>query len=94
MIGQVAYRLKLPTTARIHPVFHVSQLKKSLQAEIQTQPLPAALKEDLDLEVEPEAVKQIRTITDGTKEVLIKWKNLPEFENTWESYETINTQFP
>jgi len=42
-IGEVAYRLKLPDTARIHPVFHMSLLKKSLGPTVEPQPLPAAL---------------------------------------------------
>ncbi|KAK8559995.1 hypothetical protein V6N12_012804 [Hibiscus sabdariffa] len=34
------------------------------------------------------------TIVDGSAGVLIKWKDLSDFENSWESYEVISAQFP
>jgi hypothetical protein len=39
-IGSVAYKLLLPPTASIHPVFHVSQLKKHIGNKIVQSTLP------------------------------------------------------
>lgn len=53
-IGAVAYHLQLPDTARIHPVFHVSQLKKAIGNQPAHPELPIDLTDDLRLKWEPE----------------------------------------
>ena len=45
-IGSVAYELKLPPDSKVHPVFHVSLLKKAVAATATYQPLPACLTEE------------------------------------------------
>lgn len=75
----MAYRLNLPSKARIHPIFHVSQLKKAVGPTITQQPLPTRLTEEIELAVTPKEVKEICYLLDGMMEVLVKWEELPDF---------------
>lgn len=94
-IGEVAYRLKLPLEAVIHNVFHVSQLKRKLGQQQQTQLLAPKLTKEFELQLNPETVLGIRWSKElGANEWLIKWKNLPKTEATWESVYLMNQQFP
>jgi len=93
-IGTVAYKLKLPPGSMVHPVFHVSLLKKCLTPQVQSQPLPNWLAEDWELKLKPAEILAVRYATTGEKEVLVKWQDLLAFETSWESARDINTNFP
>ncbi|KAI0530941.1 hypothetical protein KFK09_000489 [Dendrobium nobile] len=92
-IGVVAYRLKLPPSETIHPVFHVSQLRRVIGDHIAIPELPPTLTEELEVILEPLELKGVRQKEDETKEVLIQWKNLPDYEATWEPYEMVKQHF-
>nr|GEV22215.1 putative mitochondrial protein [Tanacetum cinerariifolium] len=63
-IGNVAYKLKLPSTTTIHPVFHVSQLKKFIGSNIQKNDLPDGLTEEMEKRhVEENRVQQAKQQT-------------------------------
>jgi hypothetical protein len=93
-IGQVAYKLNLPTNAKIHLVFHVSQLKKAVGAGHMVQPLPQCLNEEWELQVQPKEVLAVQKLLNGTEQVLIRWEGLPEAEDTWEEVAVMIHVFP
>lgn len=91
-IGEVVYRLKLPPTSVIHPVFHVSQLRRAIGEHTPSPLLPPTLTEDMEVVLEPAAVEGVRqgvTRQPADTKVLITWKDLPDYEATWEPYELI-----
>ena len=86
-IGTMAYKLELPATSRVHLVFHVSCLKKVIGDKLPIQTIFPELDEEGKIILEPEAVKETRTRqlrNRSISEYLIKWKNLPVEDSTWE----------
>ncbi|KAG6430405.1 hypothetical protein SASPL_108471 [Salvia splendens] len=84
-IGATAYRLQLPETTRIHPVFHVSLLKRAVGEAPAEANLPEGLGGN-DPPFLPEKVLDTRTDQrDGEahSQVLIKWQGMDDDESTW-----------
>lgn len=93
-IGPSAYRLQLPPHSRIHPVLHVSQLKKALGPHCQVQAdLPP---DDFQFAI-PARILQRRLRQEGSRAVpqgLVQWSNQTEALATWEDLEELRQRFP
>jgi hypothetical protein len=93
-VGVVAYRLALPEASRIHPIIHVSQLKKAVGANVQVQ---TTLPSPLDMFAVPARVLQRRLRQQGpvaVSQVLIQWSGQPEVLATWEDCDDLKRRFP
>jgi hypothetical protein len=55
-VGQVSYQLALPSHSKLHPVFHVSCLKKVIRAKCQIQTNLPELVEEGSIWLQPEVV--------------------------------------
>jgi hypothetical protein len=96
-VGAVAYKLKLPVGSRIHPVFHVSLLKKAVGEYNTDEELPDLLADDQIDVYEPEhvlATRKLKQQGEEVNQVLIQWKGKSAEEATWEDMIMIRSQFP
>lgn len=92
-IGEVAYRLDLPQGSRVHPVFHVSILKKTLGSNVEVQTsLPDGFQVREKEQVIPQAVLDSRGLR-GRRQVLVHWQGLPPSDATWEDLLEFQARF-
>ncbi|XP_070681377.1 uncharacterized protein [Malus domestica] len=95
-IGSVAYKLKLPTDSKIHPVFHVSCLKKHLGPGVSPlTTLPVMIEDGLQSR-EPMSILQRRVYRKGNGagvQLLVHWKGSKEEDATWEDYDELAKKF-
>ncbi len=83
-IGKQAYRLALPKTLPIHPVFHMSLLepykRRKGDTEVPALPLPELINDQPEWEVEKILNRRIKK---GKLEYMVKWVGYPEEYNQW-----------
>ncbi|GJV41659.1 kinase-like domain, phloem protein 2-like protein [Tanacetum coccineum] len=95
-IGKVAYKLQLPDHVKVHPVFHISKLKKCRSEAINMGTFPVWVDNGL-LAVEPQAVLDMRMQKKNNKVtvyLLIRWVNGTKDDATWEPAKEFIKRFP
>ncbi|KAK1694297.1 hypothetical protein QYE76_010994 [Lolium multiflorum] len=96
-IGSVAYKLDLPDSCGIHPVFHVSQLKTFVP---DYSPVFSTLPSFPELDTgdpEPESILERRLVKKGNTAIpqgLINWKGIAADAATWEDINVLKVRFP
>ena len=98
-IGKLAYKVQLPRElAGVHPVFHVSQLRRCLR--VPDEQIPAAavdIQENLEYREHP--IRILDTATKDTRSKTIpmckvQWSNHTEREATWEKESELRLHYP
>ena len=92
-VGDVAYKLELPSACRIHPVFHVSQLKIAAGATASSQS-GTPVTDDLELDAKPHDILNIRQPPTGVDEILVAWDGLDPADTTWEDRKIFFAAYP
>jgi len=94
-IGEVSYKVDLPSNIRVHPVFHISQLdnfhENPFPGHTVPPPPPIRINDHEEFEIEEILDHKSRKYNKMVKcFYLIKWKGYPTHDATWEKEEVLN----
>lgn len=95
-VGAVACKLLLPVDVLIHPIFHVSQLKRCHEVPRDISH-PPVLQLSSPYCPTPEAILERRLVKKGNKavcQVLVQWLGLAADQATWEYLFELQHRFP
>lgn len=95
-IGNVAYRLDLPESSRIHPVFHVSLLKKCVGKNIVLESAVPKIDDEGRFLIAPLSLLDNRHIHRRGVEVfqlLVQWEKSRINSATWEDFQVFVASF-
>uniref|UniRef100_A0A8R7QGC1 Tf2-1-like SH3-like domain-containing protein n=1 Tax=Triticum urartu TaxID=4572 RepID=A0A8R7QGC1_TRIUA len=93
----MAYKLQLPDSSRIHPVFHVSQLKPFTP---DYSPVFSELPRTPDLTaapLQPVTILERQMVKKGNNSVVqvrVQWSSLSSASATWEDYNVLRLRYP
>lgn len=96
-VGSVACELELLPHSKIHPIFHVSLLKRKLGNDAVVQPELPLVGEDGQIQLEPLAIldrKLVKRNNSPSTEVLVQWSNSIPEDATWENWYELQQRFP
>lgn len=96
-VGEVAYKLELPNTSQVHPVVHVSQLKRHVPANVQVCTDISVLNSLTDIVAEPLQILEhawINTCGATASRIRVNWTGLPPEFATWEDADDMCRRFP
>ena len=95
-VGKVSYKLQLPPKLKIYLVFHVSMLKpyhgdKEDMSRGESKRAPTAVVTSFDKEVDSILADRVirRRGVPSYREYLVKWKNAPDVEASWEPEDSL-----
>jgi hypothetical protein len=94
VINPTAYEVQLPSESRIHPVFHVSQLRRALSPGTPSSSCLPILTDKFAIPVKIISKRWKRTATGRREQVQVQWSNADDQDITWEDKLELQQRFP